>query len=46
VASVEVAADPSWLPRARRGLLGLGLALLAVVIGAEMLRARARRREA
>ena len=46
VASVEVAGDPSWLPRARGLLLGLGLVLLAAVIGAEILRARGRRREA
>jgi hypothetical protein len=46
VATVEVAEDSSWLPRARRGLLALGLVLLAVVIVAEILRARSRRREA
>jgi hypothetical protein len=43
-AEVDVAPDPSWLPRLRTPLLGLGLLLLAVALGAEVLWARARGR--
>jgi hypothetical protein len=39
VAPVEVAADPSLLPRLRAPLLVLGLALLAVALGVEARRA-------
>ena len=43
VAPVEVAADPSLLPRLRAPLLILGLALLAVALGFEARRALRRR---
>jgi len=43
VAPVEVAADPSLLPRLRAPLLVLGLALLAVALGVEARRALRRR---
>jgi hypothetical protein len=43
-ASVEVAADPSLMPRLRTPLLALGLALLAVALGFEARRTYRRRR--
>ena len=42
-ANVAVAADPSWLPRLRTPLLGLGIALLAFALGFEIWNASRRR---
>jgi hypothetical protein len=38
-ATVAVAADPSWLPRLRAPLLGLGIVLIAVALGFELWKA-------